>query len=161
MALSFAFNFAAEHTVKFAAPSTELPGTQRLNGHKIGEDDFTLCTGKSSLQYIATAQIALRTWNCTIGRSYLKVAPSFSIQQATEDSRAIEVGQTSPIDCTIWSYKYYRMTISDDTIGINWLIIAINGLHPTHPLVSDSHVKKFAGNFGFPYQKITEQITHR
>src|SRR5258706_11526171 len=128
----------------------ELPGAQCLNRHKIGENNFTLHTGKASLQYIAAAQVALRSRNCTIGRSNLKVPPSVGIQQPAEDGRAIEVRQTTPVYRTIRSNQHYRMTISDDAIGINRLIISSNGFHYTPSIELCNLRENLFGQLWFP-----------
>src|ERR1700694_3755437 len=96
-----------------------LPGAQRLDWHKVGEDNFSNRTRKPGLQYIASSQVALHSRNRPFTGSDLKVAPPFRVKQTAKDGRAVKVRQTSPIYRPIWGEQHYRMAIADDAIRID------------------------------------------
>ena len=96
-----------------------LPGAQRLDWHKVGEDNFSNGTRKPGLQNIASSQVALHSRNRPFCGSDLKVAPTFRIKQTAKDGRAVKVRQTSPIYRPIWSDQHDRMAITDNAIRID------------------------------------------
>src|SRR5579863_7845682 len=125
---------------------TELPGAQRLYRHKIRQNHLAYRVCKPGLQYIAATQVTLRSSNALIVWSDLKVAPALRVQQAAEDSRTIEIRQTSPVNRTVWRDQHRRVAISNDAIRINSLISSSVSVHPYPvPCSSENHVKNFSG----------------
>ncbi len=100
----------------------ELPGRERLHRHKVGEHQFPRRAGKARLQDVAATQIALGATDRRVGGRDLEIASPFSVQQATKNGGAIEVGQTSPVHCSIGSNQHNRMAVPDDSICVYWLI---------------------------------------
>src|SRR5947209_12982103 len=67
------------------------PGAQCFYRHEIGEHYFSGGTGKPRLEYIAAPEVALRSRNGLVGRSYLEKATALSIEQAREQGWTIKV----------------------------------------------------------------------
>src|SRR5947207_700615 len=89
------------------------PRFQGLHRHEISKHYFTRSAGKPCLQHIASSQVALRAWDCSPCLPNLEVTSLLSIEQTTEDGRAIEIGQTSPVYRPLRRYKHRRVTITN------------------------------------------------